>query len=131
MEGRRQSKTSRLAQQKIDSSSIRSSPRHTQRIQKTCPSPRVDDNWLGQIIFGIIWHANWCMMISDAVLFGFLSKKMDKFISTTWKLHRQCNIQPLRMIQRLTDGKTAQEPMEVVSLDGWANLYAPQTFFNF
>ena len=55
--------------------------------------------------------------------------KVVDFSSTKWMLQRQRNIQPVRMIQRLTDGKTQQEPMEIVSLDGWANLYAPQTVF--
>ena len=57
------------------------------------------------------------------------TSKMVDFSSIKWMLQRQRNIQPVRMIQRLTDGKTKQEPMEIVSLDGWANLYAPQTVF--
>ena len=51
------------------------------------------------------------------------------FSSTKWMLQRQSNIQPVRMTQRLIDGKTQQEPMKIVFLDGWANLYAPQTVF--
>ena len=36
---------------------------------------------------------------------------MDQF-SSKWMLHRQRVIQPIRTTQRLTDGKTWQEPME-------------------
>ena len=131
MEGRRQSKTSRRVHKKIESSSsIRRTSQHTKRLQKTRTSPQIDGCWLSWNSICIIMITNWSTMISELVLFGSLSKKMVEYTSTTWTLHRRHIIQPQRITQRLTDGKTVQEPMETVSLDGWANLYAPQTLFN-
>ena len=48
----------------------------------------------------------------------FLHGKWWIFSITKWMLQRQRNTQPVLMIQRLTDGKTQQEPMEMISLDG-------------
>ena len=81
---------------------------------------------LDEAEFGLEWIS--CRSILRRVT-GFLHWKWLIFSTTKWMLQRQRNIQPVRMNQRLTDGKTQQEPMEMISLDGWANLYAPQTVF--
>ena len=54
---------------------------------------------------------------------------MTKYTSSTWMLYRRRIKQPQKTNQRLTVGKTEQDPMEAISPDGWAYLYAPQTVF--